>query len=414
VPQILRICLNDPEKVMSLDYPSLISKIAGFSEKWAGKGKPELFYMSVDIAKAFDSVDTEQLIPMIDQLDVPVVSAYYKFIQLLPRQLHRGLGNMQNLFKMKYKKLAISESQSPFFTDLSFRPYSINVLTARSTFATEEKLRMVSRVLQGNVIKFNRQFFKGLKGVPQGLPCSPLLSNLYYSNIEEKLVPELKKKYENELLLVVRLHDDYLILSNSPEIIKDTFDQMENLAHSHNFHFASSKILSNVPGPWTQNKDIEGWVGLGINQDLQVVPFVSENAKKQISFDFVNSSVNFTDLKNKLIKMTNLTINLLRFRALADDFHLELALRKLINLQASRFLALLKVVKNVYGKKHSNNAISRIIVNVMKFSARLISIQQFFKITVNEFAKVFKGSLMDGVYWKLKKYLEKMDTDKLN
>lgn len=412
VPQILRICLKDPEKVMSLDYPSLIAKIAEFSEKWNAKGKPELFYMCVDIAKAFDSVNTEKLIPMIDELEVPVVSAYYKFIQLLPRQLHRGQGSMQNLFKMKFKKQAISESQSPFFTDLTFRPYSINILTSRSTFATEEKLKMVSRVIQGNVIKFNRQFFKGLKGVPQGLPCSPLLSNLYYSNIEEKLIPELKQKYSNNLLFIIRLHDDYLILSDSSTVIKETFDQLEHLARSHNFQFASNKILSNIPGPWAQNNEIEGWVGLEISKDLQVAPFVSENAKRQISFDFVNSKVNFTDLKNKLIKMTNLTINLLRFRALADEDYLKNALRKLINLQACRFLALLKVIKSVYGKKHSNNAISRIVVNVMKFSGKILLIKDFFKVAVGEFAKVFKGSQMDGVYWKLKRYLEKMETQK--
>lgn len=409
VPQILRNCLQDPEKVMSLDYPSLITKISNFTDNWTFKGKPKLFFMCFDIAKAFDSVSTEDLITMIEDLEVPPVAAFYKYIQLLPRHQHQKQGLMQSIFKMKYKKQAISEGISPFFTDLNLRPGSINVLTARTNFATGEKLRMVSRVLQGNVIRFNRQLFKGLKGVPQGLPCSPLLSNLYYSNIEEKLIPELYDKYSDELLLIIRLHDDYLILANKAEIVTDSFKQLEKLANMHSFQFASNKIISSVPGPWTQKSEIEGWVGLEINEEMNVVPHVSENAKRQISFDFISRTVTSTDLKNKLIKMTNLTINLLRFRSLADESSLQSALEKLINLQACRFLMLLKIVRKAYGQKHSNNAISRIIVNVMKFSANLCCIQDFFVIGVKGFVKVFKGTEMNGVACKLNRYLEKLN-----
>lgn len=408
VPQILRNCLQDPEKVMSLDYPSLITKISNFRQKWTLKGKPELYFMCVDIAKAFDSVCTEELIMMIDALEVPPVAAFYKYIQLMPRQQHQKQGPMQSIFKMKYRKQAISEGVSPFFTDLSLRPGSINILTARSNFTTSEKLRMVSRVLQGNIIKFNRQLFKGQKGVPQGLPCSPLLSNLYYSNIEEKLIPELQDKYSDDLLLIVRLHDDYLILANNAEIVKDSFEQLENLASTHNFKFASNKIISSVPGPWSQKNEIEGWVGLEISKEMNVVPHVSENAKRQISFDFINRTVTGTDLKNKLIKMTNLTINLLRFRSLADESALHQALEKLINLQACRFLMLLKILRKVYGHKHSNNAISRIVVTVMKFSGKLCNIGDFFMISVKEFIKVFKGTELNGVACKLNKYLENL------
>lgn len=426
LPQILRACLVDPDKhpkdralssyqfqnisdkIMCLDYPSIIAKLTDFQKNWQDKGRPDLYFMCMDIAKAFDSVKIDSLIQMLENVEIPVVSSYYKYVQLLPRFARKAQGPLQGLFKMKYKKQAVDEGKFPFFNDMNFRPQSINILTSRTNFITAEKLKMISRVLQGNVIKFNRRYYKGQQGVPQGLPCSPLLSNLYYSKVEQSLLPSILKYQAKDLLLIIRLHDDYLILSDCKETVSSMFQEMESMANNHSFHFASHKISSNLPGNWVEKPDIEAWVGLDIDKNLQISPHVSENAKRQISFDFIASTVNIIDLKNKLIKMTNLTINLLRFRASSQEEVLQKALGRLMNLQSSRFLALLKIVRKVYGCKHSPNAISRIIVNVVKFSAKLVEIPDFVKISLKEFVIVFKNTELHSVSQKLKGYLGKL------
>lgn len=423
LPQILRNCLlnsSDTQTqnslspseftkfsntIICLDYPTIVSKIRNFQILWEEKNKPNLFYMSIDIAKAFDSIDINNMVKLLEKLETPIITSYYKYIQLLPKIIRKPQGPIDGLFKMKFKKKAVDEGKFPFFQDLSFRSNSINILTSRTSFATSEKIKMVSKIIQGNVIIFNRKYFKGQRGVPQGLSCSPFLSNMYYSNIEQELLPIIKEKQTNDLLLIIRLHDDYLILSDNQNTVKDIFNEMEKLAYKHNYHYAHNKICSNIPGDWQNNLNIEGWVGLDVSKNLNISPHVGPEARKLLLFDFVTSSINITDIKNKLIKMTNITINLLMFRASDHDEVIHQALGKLMNLQACRFLALLKIVRKVYKCRHSACAISRIIVNVVKFSAKLVRINEFVETSLKEFERVFKGTELHSVSRKLKGYL---------
>ena len=140
-----------------------------------------------------------------------------------------------------------------------------------------------------------------------------------------------------------------------------------------------------------------------------MIPHVSESAKKQVSFDYLNSRVSLCELKNKLIKMTNLTINLLRFRSSADPDALNSAVKKLISLQGHRFLVLLKTIRKIYGIKHSACAISRTVVTVFKFSAKLVSIPEFFTVSAKEFSLVFKNTEFHSVFRKISAYLDKLD-----
>ena len=186
---------------------------------------------------------------MLETIEVPTVSTYYKYIQLLPRIFHKNQGAFANLFKMKYKKQAVEDGKFPFFKDLLLRKDSLNVLTSRTSFSTSEKIKLVTRVLQGNIIKFNRQFFKAQKGVPQGFSCSPYLSNLYYSCIEQEISDFISQKYSTELVLIIRLHDDYLILTSNAGVLNEIIENMERVAKTHNFYFATDKIHTNLPGP---------------------------------------------------------------------------------------------------------------------------------------------------------------------
>ena len=148
----------------------------------------------MDIAKAFDSVKISSLINMLETIEVPTVSTYYKYIQLLPRIFHKNQGAFANLFKMKYKKQAVEDGKFPFFKDLLLRKDSLNVLTSRTSFSTSEKIKLVTRVLQGNLIgsflKLKKEFLKGFHVRLFCRICIILVSNKKFLTLSAKSIQQ--------------------------------------------------------------------------------------------------------------------------------------------------------------------------------------------------------------------------------
>ena len=66
-------------------------------------------------------------------------------------------------------------------------------------------------------MRLGKSYFKLTRGLPQGLSLSSVMNSFYYSKLEERAVhPGLEAtRAKGELILVMRLTDDYLVLSDS-------------------------------------------------------------------------------------------------------------------------------------------------------------------------------------------------------
>lgn len=411
MPQLFKSKLTG-RSVAAIDFPDIISRIQAFKEEWRSKDKPNLYFLTMDIAKAFDSVKLPILEDLMSSLKFPTVSAYYKYVQLVPRLFKPPTGNLSKFLRLKFKKLTVDESKYPLFRDILQPSGTINIVTSKNIFYTQDRIKLLENVLKYNVIKFNRQYFIGDKGVPQGLSCSPLLSSLFYSYIEEDAISTVKTVYPDSLLLVVRLHDDYLCMSDSCEVLEYLINILQDAASKHDIHFAKDKITSNFMSDNTAKTEDElnGWVGLNITQDLQVVPHVGPTASRIISFDYLSGKITSSDLRNKLIKLINVALNLLRNRSAAQEEMLEEAVSGLLKLQAERYVVFLKTVRKFYRQTHSAKYISRMIVRVLRHSALLYpSLKSFFRIGVLQFAETFLRCEYNEVGRRLKSYLKKME-----
>jgi len=81
-----------------------------------------------------------------------------------------------------------------------------------------ELLNPVIQICRNNYITFNKKQFRQIKGIPQGLCVSYILSGFYYANLEENVLGFLRKETptaagSSELNLLMRLTDDYLLIT---------------------------------------------------------------------------------------------------------------------------------------------------------------------------------------------------------
>jgi hypothetical protein len=141
-----------------------------------------------------------------------------------------------------------------------------------------------------------------------------------------------------------------------------------------------------------------------------VVPHVGPTASRIISFDYLSGKITSSDLRNKLIKLINVALNLLRNRSAAQEEMLEEAVAGLLKLQAERYVVFLKTVRKFYRQTHSAKYISRMIVRVLRHSSLLYpSLKSFFHIGVSKFAETFLRCEYNEVGRRLKSYLKKME-----
>lgn len=72
-------------------------------------------------------------------------------------------------------------------------------------------------ILNNIVMKYNNMVFKQIKGIPQGLNVSNVLSSFYYSQLENLFIKSKMKCNEDDVSILMRLTDDYLFLGNNKQ-----------------------------------------------------------------------------------------------------------------------------------------------------------------------------------------------------
>ena len=82
-------------------------------------------------------------------------------------------------------------------------------------------LECVEKILAKNYITFNKKIYKQVKGIPQGMCVSYILSSFYYSCLEMMYVGKYMKEQRTlpdgspEINCVMRQTDDYLLITNN-------------------------------------------------------------------------------------------------------------------------------------------------------------------------------------------------------
>ena len=132
------------------------------------------------------------------------------------RSVEQAVNRIQCLQRQGYQWVVDADIQS-FFDNID---HTLLMQEVGKLIADTGLLRLIQQWLQASVIDGVRQFSMH-KGVPQGSPIAPLLSNLYLDHLDEALL-------DNNLCLV-RFADDFLILCKSQDRAEQALEITDDL-----------------------------------------------------------------------------------------------------------------------------------------------------------------------------------------
>ncbi|XP_071560903.1 telomerase reverse transcriptase-like [Temnothorax nylanderi] len=192
------------------------------------RSKKRLYFVLCDIQDAFGSIIQQKL---------------YDIIVKYCEQLERYLA-VRTFTLLKTKR-----SQRKKFT-VQILSYNLRKHIPKNTKITKEKPKLVQtkklinkirKLIFRQKVKLNERIYSIKLGVPQGASVSPILSDIYYEHMSEKIFSE----YLNDSLLC-RYVDDILYITENEHYAAKFLETIKNGIPEYNVRFNPNKIKSNV------------------------------------------------------------------------------------------------------------------------------------------------------------------------
>ncbi|KFY15261.1 hypothetical protein V491_05723 [Pseudogymnoascus sp. VKM F-3775] len=175
-----------------------------------------LYFCKVDVKSAFDTIPQAAVIKLISGLPTSDDYQISKHVEVKPGD---GYQHGQSKPIRKWTSLAWATDDRQSF-DLKICQRMTNskntIFTenqAVQSHSKEQLLSLLSEHVQRNLVKIGKKFYRQKNGIPQGSVISSLLCNYFYADLETKHLSFLSP--ESSLLL--RLIDDFLLITMDPE-----------------------------------------------------------------------------------------------------------------------------------------------------------------------------------------------------
>ena len=212
---------------------------------------------------------------------------------------------IKQYFRYKFQKIGIDGSSYPTLfeiledehNDLNMKRTIIAEQDNRKKHSKQDLLTPVVRMCQNNYITFNKRQYKQMKGIPQGLCVSYILSSFYYANLEENVLQFLRKESidgdSKELNLLMRLTDDYLLMTTEKNNAMLFIEKLYQLSLGNYFKFNMKKLKTNFvlnlqkigclnqkQDPLSIDDELFNWIGISI--DMKTLHIMQNiNTKKE-------------------------------------------------------------------------------------------------------------------------------------
>lgn len=218
----------------------------------------KLYFVKLDIQSCFDTIPQERLIPLIEGLVSQEMYHISKHVEIRPGEGIKS-GNVLShkhettqkpivkpirRFLSRAKPLSEIRNHSATPTDgtKNLRRNTVLVDTATSkNHSGNALLDLLSEHVRKNLVKIGKKYFYQKNGIPQGSVLSSLLCNFFYGQLEREVLQFLK----DEETLLLRLIDDFLLITTRPELAKRFLRVMLSGQAEYGITVNASKSLVN-------------------------------------------------------------------------------------------------------------------------------------------------------------------------
>ena len=241
---------QEPQKFGSTLFSvgDLYSKLKAFKERIGKTDKP--FYIcKVDVQSAFDTIPQDAVVRLVSSL--PTSSKYHvsKHVEVKPADGYALDVHSKRAKPMrKWVSLANNKRDAhPFGAKVETligakRKNTVFVGNVGEVMHNKDTLiKLLEEHVQQNLVKIGKKYYRQKNGIPQGSVISSLLCNYFYADLERQYLGFLK----SESSLLLRLIDDFLLITTEPDHAKRFLQIMHNGVSSYGVTVNPSKTLVN-------------------------------------------------------------------------------------------------------------------------------------------------------------------------
>ncbi|CDW74133.1 telomerase reverse transcriptase [Stylonychia lemnae] len=448
------------------NYDDIMKRYEAFVTKWNQVKRPKLYFVAMDIEKCYDNVDCERVVNFLQKSDL-LDKEYFILNTFVLKRKNNIIVERSNFkkvpikqyFRYKFQKIGIDGSSYPSlfeiledeFNDLNIKRTIIVEQEQRKKFPKQDLLNPVVKMCQNNYITFNKKQYKQMKGIPQGLCVSYILSSFYYANLEENALQFLRKESMDpakpEINLLMRLTDDYLLMTTEKNNAMLFIEKLYQLSMGNYFKFNMKKLKTNFVlnlqkiGCTNTTQDLASideelfnWIGISIDtNNLNIIQNI--NIKKEGILCTLNVNMQTKEsilwLKRKLKSFMMNNISFYFKSTINTQEYAKITLNKLFIAAAEKYVACcldfkrfhqatsivslvdIKIIQIVYVVIRS--FFKYLVCNVKSPVFQRDDYQQFFQYSLKFFTLRFGQSKNEfrGVYKILKAKEKKLESNKI-